>query len=333
MTAGGRIFLAHAREDKPQVRKLYADLKARGFNPWLDEIDIIPGQLWKTEITKAIREAEVFLACLSSRSVGKIGHVQDEFRQALAAFAKRPPGSIYLIPVRLDECEVPDLQIPHLGLSLRDIHWVDLWEEGGLGRLVNAIRTALDSGRSTAVPLSKPAAATDEPTVLRQSTQHAVEAEDRLDLRDFVVVTQELLSQPINEETLEAYTKWKYPDLPVDEKIQRLLLRDIDKHRYKNLGDIDRAADRTSDAVNCYRNEQPEWFDAGTDYLTKSLGFGDEDFRERHPFGSETRKAFLKYSHLVRSEPQSRRINPLSRSRSMGRLCTRASAHRIGRSD
>ena len=25
-----RIFLAHAREDKPQVRKLYADLKARG---------------------------------------------------------------------------------------------------------------------------------------------------------------------------------------------------------------------------------------------------------------------------------------------------------------
>jgi hypothetical protein len=28
-----KIFLAHAREDKLQVRKLYADLKARGFDP------------------------------------------------------------------------------------------------------------------------------------------------------------------------------------------------------------------------------------------------------------------------------------------------------------
>ena len=28
-----KIFLAHAREDTAQVRKLHADLKARGFDP------------------------------------------------------------------------------------------------------------------------------------------------------------------------------------------------------------------------------------------------------------------------------------------------------------
>jgi hypothetical protein len=55
----------NAREDKAQVRRLYRDLKGRGFNPWLDEFDLIGGQLWKTEIPKAIREAEIFLACLS----------------------------------------------------------------------------------------------------------------------------------------------------------------------------------------------------------------------------------------------------------------------------
>lgn len=38
-----RIFLAHAREDKPQVRKLYADLEAGGLDPWLHEIDLLPG--------------------------------------------------------------------------------------------------------------------------------------------------------------------------------------------------------------------------------------------------------------------------------------------------
>jgi hypothetical protein len=31
MTTRPRIFLAHAREDKAQVRKLYDDLKLRGF--------------------------------------------------------------------------------------------------------------------------------------------------------------------------------------------------------------------------------------------------------------------------------------------------------------
>jgi hypothetical protein len=125
MSSRRRIFLGHAREDKGRVRDLYADLKARGLDPWLDEVDLMPGQLWKEEIPKAIREAGLFLACLSSGSVGKVGYVQNEFRLALSAFAERPPGSIFLIPVRLDECDVPDLQIPDRGLSLRDIQWVD----------------------------------------------------------------------------------------------------------------------------------------------------------------------------------------------------------------
>ena len=139
-----KIFLAHAREDKPQVRKLYADLTARGLDPWLDEVDLVPGQIWKVEIPKAIRRAQIFLACLSSQSAGKVGYVQNEFRLALSAFGERPPGSIYLIPVRLDDCDVPDLQIPDRGLSLQDIQWVDLWQEGGFERLIRSIEAALE---------------------------------------------------------------------------------------------------------------------------------------------------------------------------------------------
>lgn len=156
MTVRQKIFLAHAREDKAQVRKLHAELKARGFEPWLDEVDLMPGQIWKVEIPKAIRAAGLFLACLSSRSVEKVGYVQNEFRLALTAFGERPPESIYLIPVRLDDCEVPDLQIPDRGLGLRDIHWVDLWQDGGFDRLVVAIEHALGQ---RAESLLKPGAA------------------------------------------------------------------------------------------------------------------------------------------------------------------------------
>jgi TIR domain len=90
MTTSRRIFLAHAREDKAQVRRLYADLKARSLDPWLDEVDLLPGQIWKTQIPKVIHEAGIFLAWLSSRSVEKVGYVQNEFRLALSAFGEPP---------------------------------------------------------------------------------------------------------------------------------------------------------------------------------------------------------------------------------------------------
>ncbi|MGI9493028.1 MAG: SUMF1/EgtB/PvdO family nonheme iron enzyme [Geminicoccaceae bacterium] len=137
------VFLGHASEDKPQVRALYQQLKAKGFSPWLDVVDLMPGQLWRVEIPKAIKSAAVFLACLSKASVAKRSYVQKEFRHALSVFAELPPGSIYLIPVRLDDCEVPDLSIPELELKLADVHWVDLFEEDGFERLVQAIKHAL----------------------------------------------------------------------------------------------------------------------------------------------------------------------------------------------
>lgn len=146
MTARRRIFLAHAREDKARVRKLYADLQAEGFDPWLDEEDLLPGQNWRTVIPGVIREAAVFVACLSSRSVGKQGFVYTEFRTALTAYGERPPDAVYIIPVKLDDCEVPDLQVPNQGISLRDLHWVELPQEGGFRRLVRGLRHGLGEG-------------------------------------------------------------------------------------------------------------------------------------------------------------------------------------------
>jgi hypothetical protein len=54
MTSSRRVFLAHANEDKPKIRQLYAALKDRGFDPWLDEEDLVGGQNWKVEIPRAI---------------------------------------------------------------------------------------------------------------------------------------------------------------------------------------------------------------------------------------------------------------------------------------
>src|ERR1035437_2160973 len=135
-----QVFLAHAAEDKKSVRDLYKRLAAHGLQPWLDEADLLPGQAWQTEIAQAINQSDAVLACLSRNSVNKKGYVQKEFRLALSAYAAKPPGTIYLIPVKLDETETPDISIPELGVSLRDIQWLDLSAPGGFGRLVEAIK-------------------------------------------------------------------------------------------------------------------------------------------------------------------------------------------------
>lgn len=43
----------------------------------------------------------------------------------------------------------------------------------------------------------------------------------------------EFLAQPIDRETVSAYTRWKYPNLPVKENLQELLIRDLDHSRFK----------------------------------------------------------------------------------------------------
>ena len=134
-----RIFLAYASEDKPQVRQLYQRLCGAGYRPWMDEVDLIAGQNWRDEIPQAIEKSDIFIACLSSRSVSKRGYVQREFRLALNQLAEMPAGEIYLIPLKLDDCEIPDLRQAEYGVNLRDIQWLDYWKPRGWERLLQAI--------------------------------------------------------------------------------------------------------------------------------------------------------------------------------------------------
>ncbi len=134
-----QIFLAHASEDKPAVLALYNRLKQAGYKPWLDKKDLIPGQIWRDEIPKAIKASQIFLACLSGKSANKQGYIQRELRIALDTLGEMLPGTIFFIPMRLEECEIPDLRLAEVGLNLRDIHRLDYWEEDGFEQLERAI--------------------------------------------------------------------------------------------------------------------------------------------------------------------------------------------------
>lgn len=103
-----KVFLCHASQDKPIVRDLYQRLSAEGWvAPWLDEENIIAGQEWEYAIEKAVESADVVIVLLSNVSVNKEGYIQKEIRYALDIALEKPEGTIFIIPLRLDDCVVP----------------------------------------------------------------------------------------------------------------------------------------------------------------------------------------------------------------------------------
>jgi GTP pyrophosphokinase len=107
------------------------------------------------------------------------------------------------------------------------------------------------------------------------------------------------LAQPLDFDTLIAYTTWKFPNLKASTRLTELLLRDLNIQKYPTLLQIDLAVRSADAAVDAYSKENPDWFKNGTDFVTKSLGFTDSEFRSKHGFATRTREAFVKYQNLV----------------------------------
>ena len=101
------VFLAYAREDRAEAKKLYDALHEAGFEPWMDEEKLLPGQNWPRAIERAIELSDFFLICFSSRSVVKRGYFHAELRYALDVASFVPLEEIFLVPIRLSECDIP----------------------------------------------------------------------------------------------------------------------------------------------------------------------------------------------------------------------------------
>ena len=125
------VFLCHAKDDKPTIEKLYEYLTKSGVDAWLDKYKLIPGQEWQTEIPKAVRNSDVVIVCLSSHSITKEGFIQKEIRFAIDIADEKPDGTIFIIPARLENCEVPE--------RLKKFQWVDLFLDDGYERLAKSL--------------------------------------------------------------------------------------------------------------------------------------------------------------------------------------------------
>lgn len=135
-----KVFLSYASQDKTTVLEIYSALKRESWiDPWLDKERILPGQDWQMVIETAVDEADVVIICLSNQSVSKEGYVQREIKYAYDIALEKPEGTIFLIPLRLDECEIPR--------KLRFLHRVDYFgveKDNSYSHLLDALNVRYD---------------------------------------------------------------------------------------------------------------------------------------------------------------------------------------------
>ncbi len=105
------IFVCCASQDSEIGKRLYEDLKESGIRPWMESIDLLPGENVKTAIRIAMKESRYVLALLSENSLTEKGLAQRELRMALDIAGEFPHSEIYIIPVRLNECEPLDEEL------------------------------------------------------------------------------------------------------------------------------------------------------------------------------------------------------------------------------
>ena len=99
---------------------------------------------WDREIKLGLEASDAVIVCVSSVLVDKEGYIQKELRFAQDFQLQKAPGTIFLIPLRLDDCELP--------YSLREIQWGDYSAPDGFERLVRALNMrAKQKGRELGI--------------------------------------------------------------------------------------------------------------------------------------------------------------------------------------
>jgi len=106
----------------------------------MDEMELLPGQHWKHKIRQSILRSDAVIVCLSKQFNKQGGYRHEEVKIALGKARSIPEDQIFLIPARLEKCDVPE--------PLRQWQYVSLFEVDGYKKLLKTLRENLFSNSS-----------------------------------------------------------------------------------------------------------------------------------------------------------------------------------------
>lgn len=147
-----QIFLSYASEDRRKVKSLCRKLEKIGFHVWIDREEhqsdsrqkrnnIGGGHKWLIAIGNAILESDLFLACASKTYITKKSPtIRKELKLALQLCEHKAPLITFLIPIRLEACDLPPKLQPYQAF--------DFYKKEGFERLKRTLLTWLEKRKA-----------------------------------------------------------------------------------------------------------------------------------------------------------------------------------------
>lgn len=141
-----KVFICHASEDKDRfVLGFAGQLRATGIDAWVDRWEILPGDsLVDRVFEEGIKNAGAMIIVLSRNSVGK-PWVKDELNTGVVEKIEK---GVKLIPVVLDDCEIPECLKSIVRIRIGDVDSYDR----EYSQIVNAILGQYEKPPLGAVP-------------------------------------------------------------------------------------------------------------------------------------------------------------------------------------
>jgi hypothetical protein len=126
-----RVFLSYPKENSEAALKIYETLTDNGCAVWMDKKSLVPGQRWREVIENRIRDSQFLLLLCSKEGLARRGFFHAEQNLAWKMQAEIPSDQLYLIPVRINECQLP----PHIA----ELHYLDWRTEEDTKKIMYAI--------------------------------------------------------------------------------------------------------------------------------------------------------------------------------------------------
>jgi len=124
-----RVFIVYAAKDVETATRLYQKMKGAGFVPWMDKMDIAPGEIWQRAVYQALEQSSAAIVLVSA-NLKTSDFAQKELMHAMRSLQEQRKDVGPIIPVRIDDSPIPD-QLAHIQHA--DFRTEEGWQRLRLG--------------------------------------------------------------------------------------------------------------------------------------------------------------------------------------------------------
>ncbi len=130
-----RVFMIYNHADIDEAYKIVKALREAGYNPWFDRDEIAPGQKISETISRGIEQSAVALLLVSKNLDLNKEAIEKELKTALSTMRSNDETFSPVIPIRLDDTDVPQ--------TLVGVHWLHVKDDAFLERLDKGLKRVL----------------------------------------------------------------------------------------------------------------------------------------------------------------------------------------------